>query len=82
VRQRALLRRKELVPLTPKAFETLLVLVQNNGQLKTKDELMKAVWPDSFLCVTGVLLGAPNYTVYGLGSEMGSCCAREGHFNV
>ena len=49
VRHRALLRRKELVPLTPKAFETLLVLVQNNGQLMTKDELMKAVWPDSFV---------------------------------
>jgi TolB-like protein/DNA-binding winged helix-turn-helix (wHTH) protein/Tfp pilus assembly protein PilF len=49
VRRRALLRRQELVPLTPKAFETLLALVQNCGQLMTKDELMKAVWPDSFV---------------------------------
>jgi DNA-binding response OmpR family regulator len=45
VRRRALLRRQELVPLTPKAFETLLALVQNCGQLMTKDELMKASGP-------------------------------------
>src|SRR5919202_924956 len=44
-----LLRDGERVPLTPKAFETLLVLVQNNGHLVAKDELMKEVWPDSFV---------------------------------
>lgn len=37
------------VPLTPKAFEILLVLVQNGGRLTTKEELMKKVWPDSFV---------------------------------
>src|SRR5215510_13658671 len=46
---RVLLRRDKPVPLTPKAFETLLVLVQNSGRLMTKDELMKALWPDSFV---------------------------------
>jgi len=37
------------VSLTPKAFETLLVLVQSGGRLMTKEELMKRVWPDSFV---------------------------------
>ena len=35
------------MPLAPKAFEMLVVLVQNNGRLISKDELMKAVWPDT-----------------------------------
>ncbi|MDQ3256577.1 MAG: winged helix-turn-helix domain-containing protein, partial [Acidobacteriota bacterium] len=39
----------EPVPLAPKIFETLLVLVRHSGHLVTKDELLKAVWPDSFV---------------------------------
>src|SRR5260370_31511504 len=49
VQNRALRRGQEPVPLTPKAFEVLLMLVQNSGQVITKDELMQAVWPDSFV---------------------------------
>src|SRR5258708_11744105 len=45
--ERLLLRRGEPVDLTPKAFNTLLVLVQNGGHLLTKQELMTRVWPDS-----------------------------------
>ena len=37
------------VPLTSKALETLLVLVRNRDRVLTKDELMKALWPDSFV---------------------------------
>lgn len=37
------------VSLTPKAFDILLVLVQNGGRLTTKEELMRKVWPDSFV---------------------------------
>jgi DNA-binding winged helix-turn-helix (wHTH) protein/TolB-like protein len=37
------------VPLAPKAFEVLLVLVQNGSRLTTKEELMRKVWPDSFV---------------------------------
>jgi DNA-binding winged helix-turn-helix (wHTH) protein/TolB-like protein/Flp pilus assembly protein TadD len=37
------------VPLTPKAFDTLLLLVENSGRLIEKEELMKSVWPDSFV---------------------------------
>jgi DNA-binding winged helix-turn-helix (wHTH) protein len=35
-----LLREGETVPLTPKAFETLLVLVRRAGQLVEKDDLL------------------------------------------
>jgi TolB-like protein/DNA-binding winged helix-turn-helix (wHTH) protein len=47
--KRTLQHGEELVALTPKAFDTLLVLVENAGQLITKDDLMKTVWPDSFV---------------------------------
>jgi DNA-binding winged helix-turn-helix (wHTH) protein len=44
-----LLRDGQPVPLTSKAFETLLVLVQHSEQLVSKDELMKQLWPDTFV---------------------------------
>lgn len=44
--ERRLLRDGAPVSLAPKAFETLVVLVQNGGRLLSKEELMKAVWPD------------------------------------
>ena len=37
------------VPLTNKAFETLQILVSNNGHLVEKSEIMSAVWKDSFI---------------------------------
>jgi len=37
------------VPLTPKSFEILVMLVERKGSLVTKDELMKRIWPDSFV---------------------------------
>jgi TolB-like protein/DNA-binding winged helix-turn-helix (wHTH) protein/tetratricopeptide (TPR) repeat protein len=37
------------VPLEPKVFETLVVLVRHFGRLVTKEELMQAVWPDTFV---------------------------------
>jgi DNA-binding winged helix-turn-helix (wHTH) protein len=39
----------ELVPLTPKAFQILLVLLRHAPAAVTKDELMRAVWPDTFV---------------------------------
>jgi DNA-binding winged helix-turn-helix (wHTH) protein/tetratricopeptide (TPR) repeat protein len=47
--ERLLLRDVNPVPLEPKVFETLLVLVQNSGHLVEKDVLMKEVWPNSFV---------------------------------
>lgn len=48
-RQRLLRLRNEPVPLTPKAFEMLLVLVENQGRLMTKEELLQTIWADSFV---------------------------------
>src|SRR5580692_5806204 len=47
--QRLLLRDNQPVPLQPKAFETLLVLVKNTETVVLKDDLMKTVWPDTFV---------------------------------
>ena len=47
--KRLLLREDEPVPLSPKAFDTLLVLIENSGKVVLKDDLMKAVWPGSFV---------------------------------
>lgn len=47
--EHVLLRRGHPVPLTPKVFDVLCVLVQNNGHLVEKEELLKEVWPDSFV---------------------------------
>jgi eukaryotic-like serine/threonine-protein kinase len=44
-----LTRKGQVVPLTPKAFQTLLVLLEKNGHIVSKEELLQAVWPDSFV---------------------------------
>jgi Tol biopolymer transport system component/DNA-binding winged helix-turn-helix (wHTH) protein len=46
---RLLYRGERVVPLTPKVFDTLLVLVEHGGQVLTKEALLQAVWPDSFV---------------------------------
>jgi len=46
---RQLLREAEPVPLTPKAYETLRILVENSGELVEKEELIRRVWPDAFV---------------------------------
>jgi TolB-like protein/DNA-binding winged helix-turn-helix (wHTH) protein/Tfp pilus assembly protein PilF len=47
--ERVLLADGHAVSLTPKAFETLLYLVENSGHILEKDELLKRVWPDTFV---------------------------------
>lgn len=44
-----LLRDRETVPLAPKAFQILLVLIRHSREVVTKDDLMKNVWPDTFV---------------------------------
>jgi TolB-like protein/DNA-binding winged helix-turn-helix (wHTH) protein/Tfp pilus assembly protein PilF len=48
---RRLLGRRDgaAVPLTPKAFETLLYLVEHGGAVLDKEVLMEALWPDSIV---------------------------------
>src|SRR5262245_29251872 len=49
VAEHLLLRDGEAVPLPPKAFDLLLVLIEHHGHLLEKDELLKAVWPGIFV---------------------------------
>jgi len=49
VAERRLLRDGRPVPLAPKAFDVLAALAARPGRLMTKDELLKEVWPDSFV---------------------------------
>jgi DNA-binding winged helix-turn-helix (wHTH) protein len=44
-----LLREDESVAIAPKAFQILLVLIRHNKQVVAKDDLMKAIWPDTFV---------------------------------
>ena len=47
--ERRLLRGNEIVALTPKAFDTLHLLVRNSGRLLEKDDLIRMLWPDTFV---------------------------------
>lgn len=47
--ERVLLQDGHPVPLTPKALETLLVLLKHHGHVVSKAELLGAVWPDTFV---------------------------------
>ena len=42
-------RAGELVSITPKTFQILLVLIRNSREIVTKDDLMKTVWPNTFV---------------------------------
>src|SRR5579885_302237 len=48
-RERVLLRDGEIVRLTPKEFETLLALLRGGGRVIRKEELLKEIWPDTFV---------------------------------
>src|SRR5688500_13733286 len=45
--QRLTTRDGVLIPITPKVFDTLVVLLRHAGRLLTKEELLQAVWPDT-----------------------------------
>jgi DNA-binding winged helix-turn-helix (wHTH) protein/TolB-like protein/Flp pilus assembly protein TadD len=47
--RRLLFRDSQTVPLTSKAFDTLLVLILNRDRVLEKDELLKTIWPNSFV---------------------------------
>lgn len=65
--ERLLLRDGHPVPLTPKAFDVLMVLVQRSGHLVEKRQLLEAVWPSSF-----VEEGNLSVMVYALRKALGS----------
>lgn len=47
--ERRLHRRQKAVPLPPKAFDALLLLVRNAERLVRRDALIEALWPDTFV---------------------------------
>ena len=47
--ENVLRRGDEIVPLTPRMFELLRVLIENHGRILKKDDLMKTVWADGFV---------------------------------
>ena len=47
--QKVLLRNDSPLPLAPKVFDTLLILLDSRGRIVEKEELMKRLWPDSFV---------------------------------
>ncbi|HEV8370778.1 MAG TPA: alpha/beta fold hydrolase [Pyrinomonadaceae bacterium] len=49
VTDRVLFGENGAMSLTPKAFDTLLFLVENNGRVLGREEIMTEVWPDSFV---------------------------------
>src|SRR6185369_10692494 len=49
VTERLLQRDGQTVPLTPKVFDTLVVLVRHSGHLLRKEQLLEEVWPDTFV---------------------------------
>src|SRR5262245_54933591 len=49
IEEQLLLREGRPLPLKPKLFELLVVLVAKSGHVLSKDELMKKVWSDSFV---------------------------------
>ena len=47
--RRRLFRAGEQVPLTPKAFSILMVLLENHGEVIEKEALIRRVWPDAYV---------------------------------
>jgi len=54
----SLWRADKLVSISPKALEALIVLVEKNGDIVSRDELLETVWKDTF-----VEEGNINYTI-------------------
>ncbi|HET9532437.1 MAG TPA: transcriptional regulator, partial [Blastocatellia bacterium] len=49
VSNRLIMRDNEPVQVTPKAFDTLLVLLESHGRVIEKEEMMRLIWPDTFV---------------------------------
>ena len=47
--QKLLWHKEQLVPLAPKLFDTLLLLVERSDRILSKEEMMRVLWPDSYV---------------------------------
>jgi DNA-binding winged helix-turn-helix (wHTH) protein/tetratricopeptide (TPR) repeat protein len=70
--RRELLRDGRPVPLTPKLFDALLLLAQNGDRLVTKDELMQALWPDTFVAESNL-----TQTIFMLRKSLGESASEQ-----
>jgi DNA-binding winged helix-turn-helix (wHTH) protein/cytochrome c-type biogenesis protein CcmH/NrfG len=77
VRERRLMRGTEAVRLPPKAYDVLVALVQQRGRLVTKDELLKRLWPKSF-----VEEGSLNVYVSALRKALGEDARRPAYIET
>ncbi len=69
---RSLMRQRELIALPPKAVEVLLELVKRPGVVISKEELIQAVWPESFVEEANL-----NQMIFLLRKALGTTGARE-----
>ncbi len=72
--ERVLLCEGEMAPLTQKAFEVLLALIERRGRIVGKEELMEKVWPDTFVEESNL---AQN--IYTLRKTLGQAADGEGY---
>ncbi len=49
IEEKVLLRDGERLPINPKTFQLLVALLENHGHLVEKAQLIKTLWPDSFV---------------------------------
>ena len=68
--ERLLYRNGEMIPLTPKVIDTLLALISNAGRVLEKEELLKLIWPDSFVEEGGL---ARNISILRRVFDEGAC---------
>jgi DNA-binding winged helix-turn-helix (wHTH) protein len=54
--ERTLLRDGSPVFLRPKVFNTLLILVLNSGRLVSNEELIKTIWPNTFVAASNLTI--------------------------
>ena len=66
IAERTLRRDGETVPLTPKAFDVLVALLEKPGQLISKEELLQKVWPDTFVEESNL-----SYNIFALRKALG-----------
>ena len=70
--ERMLLRDGQIVPLTPKAFDALLLFVESGGRTIETNDLMNKLWPESF-----VEEGNLKVTIFKLRKALGESSDRE-----
>ena len=75
--EQCLLRDGQRVPLKPKIFDLLLLLVENSGHVVHKDELMSKVWPGTF-----VEEGNLTVSIFALRKALGEACNKHSYIET